>query len=199
VEVILASNNRGKIKEFSNYLNQEIIPYNQIIKNIEIEENGDSFKKNAIIKAQAVFNLVDKDKYIVISDDSGISVEALNFEPGIYSARYAGVGASDKDNLQKLINNLKAKNIKSSKAFYTAAIAIVSKLGTFTVHGWMHGIVITQARGNNGFGYDPIFIPNGFNKTLGELDSDIKKNISHRYKALKLAMPIINMLKAKYG
>jgi len=199
MKIILASNNKGKIKEFSSYLNQDIIPYNQVIKNIEIEENGDSFKKNAIIKAQTIFNLINKDKYIVISDDSGISVEALNFEPGIYSARYAGIDANDKENLEKLINNLKAKNVNSSKAFYTAAIAIVSKFGIYTVHGWMHGIVITQARGNNGFGYDPIFIPDGFNKTLGELSSDVKKDISHRYKALKLAIPIINMLKAKNG
>ena len=71
MKIILASNNQGKIKEFSSYLNQDIIPYSQVIKNIEIEENGDSFKKNAIIKAKTIFNLINKDKYIVISDDSG--------------------------------------------------------------------------------------------------------------------------------
>ena len=106
---------------------------------------------------------------IVIADDSGISVDALGGEPGIYSARYGGEGASDKDNMYKVIDALKAKGLDASKAHYTAAIAIVTREGESCVHGWMHGDVTTEPRGENGFGYDPIFIPSGYNQTLGEL------------------------------
>ncbi|MBT8348448.1 MAG: non-canonical purine NTP pyrophosphatase, partial [Sulfurovum sp.] len=117
--------------------------------------------------------------------------------PGIYSARYAGEGVTDKDNLYKLIETLKEKGVKSTPAYYTAAIAIVSKYGEYVVHGWMHGDVIDEPRGDKGFGYDPMFIPVGYHKTLGELEDDVKSEISHRGKALLLAKPIIQMLKSK--
>jgi XTP/dITP diphosphohydrolase len=133
----------------------------------------------------------------VISDDSGISLPLLDGAPGIYSARYAGEGATDKDNLHKLIEQLKEKGLKSTPAYYTAAIAIVSKYGEYVVHGWMHGDVIDEARGDKGFGYDPMFIPAGFDKTLSELDDSVKKEMSHRAQAMKLAKPIIQMLKGK--
>jgi len=104
---------------------------------------------------------------------------------------------SDKENLYKLIDAVKAKGLTETPAYYTAAIAIVSKYGEYIVHGWMHGKVIDEARGEKGFGYDPIFIPAGYDKTLGELDDDVKSTISHRGKALALAKPIIQMLKNK--
>jgi XTP/dITP diphosphohydrolase len=195
MEIILASGNRGKLREFKNYLDGEVIPYKEVVGDIEIEESGATFAQNALIKAREIFRMVDRDKYIVISDDSGISVKALNNAPGIYSARYAGEGASDRDNLNKLVNELRARKLSYSPAYYTASIAIVSKYGEYIVHGWMHGKVIAQKRGTNGFGYDPCFIPEGFEKTLGELEDSVKKEISHRSKALNLAKPIINMLK----
>jgi XTP/dITP diphosphohydrolase len=194
MELILASGNKGKLKEFENFLMCKIRPYKEIVGDIEIEENGTTFAQNALIKAKEIYKLVDKD-YIVISDDSGISVDALNGEPNIYSARYAGESASDVENLDKLINKLKEKGLKSSPAHYTAAIAIVSKYGEYVVHGWMFGEVIAQKRGDNGFGYDPCFIPEGFDKTLGELEDSVKVNLSHRSKALNLAIPIVEMLK----
>ncbi len=193
MELILASNNLGKIKEFSELLSTKVIPYKELLGKIEIEENGSSFAENALIKAKTIYEKLPK-KAIVIADDSGISIKALNFQPGIFSARFAGVGASDKENLQKAIDELKAKDVNTSPAFYTAAIAIVSPFGEYIMHGWMHGKVITTPKGNKGFGYDPIFIPEGFDKTLGELDSSIKAAISHRAKALNLAKPIIAML-----
>jgi XTP/dITP diphosphohydrolase len=130
----------------------------------------------------------------VLSDDSGISVEALGNAPGIYSARYAGEGATDKDNLNKLVTALKEKGLKESPAFYTAAISIVCREGAYTVHGWMHGKVIDTPRGDGGFGYDPMFIPEGFEQTLGELDAEIKKKISHRSKALALAKVVLSTI-----
>jgi XTP/dITP diphosphohydrolase len=121
----------------------------------------------------------------------------MNGAPGIYSARYAGESVTDKENLYKLIESVRQKGVKSTPAYYTAAIAIVSKYGEYVVHGWMHGNVIDEARGEKGFGYDPMFIPVGFEMTLGELNNDVKSTISHRGKALALAQPIIEMLKGK--
>jgi len=196
MKLVLASGNKGKIKEFQNMLEDEIAPYSSLLGSIEIIEDADSFGGNALIKARTIYQKLGGD-YLVISDDSGISVPALGGAPGIYSARYAGEGASDVDNLNKLIGTLKSNAIKITPAYYTAAIAIVSKYGEYVVHGWMHGDVIDEARGDKGFGYDPIFIPSGYDLTLGELDDEIKKTISHRAKALKLAKPIIQMLQSK--
>ncbi|NOZ91255.1 MAG: RdgB/HAM1 family non-canonical purine NTP pyrophosphatase [Epsilonproteobacteria bacterium] len=193
MKIVLATKNKGKLKEFNQMCKSKVVPFTELLGDIEIVEDGDSFKENALIKARAIFEKLG-DKYIVISDDSGISVPALGGEPNIYSARYAGENASDKDNLNKLIDNLKAKGVKKTPAYYTASIAIVSRYGEYSVHGWMYGEVIDTPIGDNGFGYDPIFIPYGFDKTLGELDDNIKKSISHRSKALKLAKPIIEML-----
>jgi XTP/dITP diphosphohydrolase len=105
------------------------------------------------------------------------------------------VDADDKANLNKLIEALKSKGVESSPAHYTAAMAIVSKHGVQTAHGWMYGEVITTPRGENGFGYDPIFIPDRYTKTLGELDGEVKKRISHRARALKLATILLKSIK----
>jgi len=191
--IILASSNKGKIKEIKKYFGDEVVAFSELIEPFEIEENGNSFKENAIIKAQAIYNKLPNN--IIIADDSGISVPKLNGIPGIYSARFAGKDASDKDNLYKLIETLNQHNISKTMAFYTSAIAIASPYGIFTTHGFMYGDVINQARGNNGFGYDPMFIPKGFDKTLGELDDATKKSLSHRTKALNLAKYIIDVIK----
>ena len=194
MKIVIASSNKGKIKEIKQILNNfEIIPYTDLMKPSDIKEDGKTFKENAIIKAKAIQEKLPE--FIVLADDSGISVPVLGNVPGIYSARYAGDGATDKDNLNKLINELKNKNIKKTPAFYTAAIAIATPYGVFTTHGFMRGEVIDEARGDKGFGYDPMFIPKGFDKTLGELDEDIKNKFSHRTKALNLARLILAALK----
>ena len=196
MKLVLATGNRGKLREFKQMCKDEVVAFSDLLGEFEIVEDGDSFSENALIKARTIYEKLG-DKYLVISDDSGISLPILNNAPGIYSARYAGDGASDKDNLYKLIDTIKEKGINSTPAYYTASIAIVSKYGEYVVHGWMHGDVIDEARGDKGFGYDPMFIPSGFDKTLGELDDDVKRGISHRSKALDLAKPIIEMLKSK--
>ena len=169
----------------------EVVAYSDILEPFEIVENGNSFQANAIIKAKAVYEKLNSEEYIVMSDDSGISIPALGGEPGIYSARYAGAGASDKDNLYALINKLKSVGLSRTPAFYTACIAIVSKYGASTAHGWMHGDAIDEAKGGNGFGYDPMFIPHGYELTNGELEECIKNGFSHRSKALELAKMLI--------
>ena len=199
MKVVLASANKGKIAEFEKLMpNDEVIAFSEILGKIEIDEDQDSFKGNAIKKARTIYDLLIEKGFdknvIVISDDSGITVPALNNEPGIYSARYAGLNASDKENNAKLIENLNAINLKSTPAFYTACIAIIYKNETYTVHGWMHGNVINKELGEGGFGYDPMFIPTGFNETLGELGYEAKKDFSHRTKALNLAKKVLDVI-----
>lgn len=198
MKIVLASSNKGKIKEFEKLMpHDEVIAFSEILGNIEIDEDQDSFKGNAIKKAQTIYDELQKigqNDVIVISDDSGITVPTLNNEPGIYSARYAGIGSSDKQNNAKLIENLNAKNLEITPAFYTACIAIIYKGEVYTVHGWMHGNVINKELGEGGFGYDPMFIPNGYEQTLGELGYEVKKEFSHRTKALNLAKKVLDVI-----
>ena len=198
MKIVLASGNKGKITEFQKLMpNDDVIAFSEILGNIEIVEDKDSFKGNAIKKAQTIYDeliKIGQNDVIVISDDSGITVPALNNEPGIYSARYAGEGSSDKQNNAKLIENLNKQNLEKTPAFYTACIAIVYKGEVYTVHGWMHGNVINKELGEGGFGYDPMFIPNGFDKTLGELGYEAKKEFSHRTKALDLAKKVLDVI-----
>ena len=199
MKIILASGNKGKIKEIKSLLpNDEVIAFKELLGDIEVDEDKDTFKGNAIKKARTIYDLlkdkIDTKELVVISDDSGLSVPALNNEPGIYSARYAGIGSSDMKNNQKLISNLKANNLKEAKAFYTACITIVYDDYEYTTHGWMHGKVIDEQIGDGGFGYDPMFIANGYDKTLGELPYEVKKSFSHRTKALALAKKVLDVI-----
>ncbi len=194
-KLVLATSNKGKVREIKELCTEyEVVAYTELIPAFEIVEDADTFKENALIKARAVYEALGDEDVIVMADDSGISVEVLDGAPGIYSARYAGENASDKDNLYKLMEDIKAKGVMSSPAFYTAAIAIVTKGIEKTVHGWMYGSAITEARGEGGFGYDPMFTPLGYDKTLGELDNEIKKKLSHRSQALSLASYILRVL-----
>jgi XTP/dITP diphosphohydrolase len=196
LRLVLATSNKGKVREIKTLCSEyEVVPYTDLMDEFEIVEDADTFKGNALIKADAVFEALQDESAVVIADDSGISVDILDAQPGIYSARYAGKDATDKDNLYKLIDDLKVKGVTSSPAHYTAAIAIVTKDARYTVHGWMHGVAIAEARGDGGFGYDPMFIPLGYDKTLGELDDEIKKELSHSTKALNLAKQILQTIR----
>lgn len=195
MKIVLATSNQGKIKEFKALMpHDEVYAFEELVGKMEIEETGTTFKENAILKAKAIYEKLNDPLAIVISDDSGISVPLFNNEPGVYSARYAGKDANDKSNNAKLLGKLNEANVNSTPAFYTACIAIVFKNEVYTVHGWMHGDVINQERGENGFGYDPMFIPKGYDKTLGELDNAIKKSFSHRSCALDLAKKVLDVL-----
>lgn len=198
MKIVLASANKGKIEEFKKLLpKNEVVAYSDILGKFDIPETGTTFKENAIIKASAINERLkekgEKD-FIVISDDSGISLPILNQAPGVYSARFAGLNASDKENNEKLISKLNELNIEKTPAFYTACIAIIYKDFTYTVHGFMHGDAINKEIGKNGFGYDPLFIPKNFSKTLGELDFEVKQKFSHRSKALDLAKKVLDVI-----
>jgi len=196
MQIVLATSNKGKVREIKAMCEDfDVVAFSEVITPFEIVEDAPTFKGNALLKAKAVYDALDDEDAIVLSDDSGISVDDLGGAPGIYSARYGGEDASDKDNLYKLMDEVKAKGMESSPAHYTAAIAIVTKEGEQVVHGWMYGDVITTPRGDNGFGYDPCFVPEGFDKTLGELDDEVKKGLSHRSKALYLARLVLGSIK----
>ncbi len=195
MKLVLATSNKGKVREIKDLCEDyEVVPYTDLIEAFEIVEDGDTFQANALIKARAVFHALDDKDVIVLADDSGISVDILGGEPGIFSARYAGADASDVDNLHKLMSAIAEKGVRSSPAFYTAAIAIVTKNREKTVHGWMHGTALSYARGEGGFGYDPMFIPLGYEQTLGELSNDVKKKLSHRSQALALVKKVLKRL-----
>lgn len=195
LKLVLATSNKGKVREIKALCSEyEVIPYTDLIDAFEIVEDAETFKENALIKARAVYEALGDEEAVVMADDSGINVDVLGGAPGIYSARYGGEDASDKDNLKKLIQDIKQKGVKSSPAHYTAAIAIVTKDVERTVHGWMYGTALTEAKGESGFGYDPMFMPLGYDKTLGELDEGVKKELSHRSKALNLAGKILKSL-----
>lgn len=203
MKIVLATNNMDKVREIKAYYTEfEVVALKEICKPFEIEENGISFYENAMIKARAVYARVKElgleNEYIALSDDSGISVDALGGRPGIYSARYSGESATDASNRAKLIIELNKLGLSQSNAFYTACIGICSKYGEYGVHGFMHGKVIDKELGDNGFGYDFMFIPNGFDKTVGQLDESIKLEISHRSKGLRLAMPVLKVLSRYY-
>lgn len=192
MKIVLATSNKGKVREIKELCDEnEVVAYTEFIEPFEIVEDGESFKENALIKARAVYEALGRDDVVVMADDSGVSVDVLDGAPGIYSARYAGEGADDKDNLYRLIDDIKAKGVEASPAHYTAAIALIGKDSESCVHGWMHGEAIVDARGDGGFGYDPMFIPLGYDKTLGELDEAVKKELSHRSQALRLAKKIL--------
>ena len=201
LKIILATSNKGKVREIKELCQDyEVIPYSEIIEEFEIIEDGATFKENALIKARAVFKALkentslDLKEIVVLADDSGISVDVLEGKPGIYSARHAGVNAKDKDNLHKLIADIKEKNVASSPAHYTAAVALVTSKSEFCVHGWMYGTALAKSVGESGFGYDPMFVPENFNETLGQLQESVKRDLSHRAKALKLAKIILQTL-----
>lgn len=213
LKIVLATSNSDKVREIKDFLKDyEIYALREICEPFDIVEDGATFAANALIKARAVhakareLNLADE--FVALSDDSGISVEALGGRPGIYSARFSdmnehgqiiGKNATDASNRAKLIAELNALNLTSSPAFYTACIAVSSNLGDFTAHGFMHGTVICQERGSNGFGYDSLFIPKGFTCTLGELDDGTKLKISHRSKGLELIKYVLKSLDRKFG
>jgi len=188
-EFILATTNEHKVKEF-----QEIFkPYNIIVKSlkdenitVEVEENGETFKENALIKAQAISKLTNK---IIISDDSGIIIEKMgNNMPGVYSHRF-----QDSHGGVKETNEFIIKNYAKSPAFYTCSICVLNlEEEPLSFEGYMYGTINDKIKGTNGFGYDPIFIPKGYDKTLGELDESIKNSISHRDNAINL---FLNYLK----
>ncbi|MGD8305797.1 MAG: RdgB/HAM1 family non-canonical purine NTP pyrophosphatase [Ignavibacteria bacterium] len=190
-EIVFASGNESKIREVKKILKDldiQILSLKDLPDKIEIVENGNSFEENAKIKAKMVFK---KFKIPVIADDSGLIVEQLNGEPGIYSARYAGDNADDKANNNKLLEELK-KYPEPHKAKFVCAAVYYDGERTISATGDFQGRIIDEERGNNGFGYDPLFVPDGYTVTSAQLEPEEKNRISHRYKAFTQLKNILN-------
>ena len=199
MKILLATSNKNKVKEIKEFFTEyNVCTLGEVLDPFEIEENGTSFKQNALIKVRAVFEALKsknlQSEFFVLSDDSGICVDALGGAPGIFSARFSGSDATDASNREKLARKLRALSLDSSSAHYTAAIALKCDLGEFCTHGFMHGTAICEERGHNGFGYDFMFVPRGFDRTIGELPAEVKFKISHRTKGLALMQILLKNL-----
>ena len=187
-EIVIATNNAHKLEEIGDILNDldyKIYSLNDVnLGGIEIVEDGKTFEHNALIKARTI---AKKTKMIAISDDSGLEVDAIGKKPGIYSARFAGENATDEENREKLIKSLKNIPMSQRSARFVSAIAVVFPDGKeFVVRGTCEGHIGFEEKGKNGFGYDSLFIVDGYNKTFAEIPSSVKNAISHRANALKL-------------
>ncbi len=191
MNVIIASNNKNKIREFKRIFEGtdfELKSLEEAGINIDIEETGDTFKDNAIIKAQTI---AKKYHVYAIADDSGLCCDGLNGEPGVRSARYAGDMHDDALNNKKLVE--KMKNVSNKKARYVCAICFSNPDGKFVVtEDYCEGEITLEPRGYNGFGYDPYFYIEKFKRTMAEITLDEKNTISHRAKALEKMKRIYN-------
>ena len=181
MELVFATNNHNKIKEVQVLMPKHITIVS--LKDIgcfeDIPENQDTIKGNAIEK---VMYVVDNYGYDCFADDTGLEVEVLNGEPGVYSARYAGEKRNANDNMKKLLQNLEGKTNRSAQFTTVIALNINNKLSTFT--GLCKGEITNTKSGKKGFGYDPIFKPNGHKETFAEMPLEEKNTISHRGKAI---------------
>lgn len=190
--LVLASNNKNKIREFREiFKDREILSLNDIGYFDEIEETGETFLENALIKASSISKYL-KSKNIfcdVIADDSGLCVESLNGEPGVYSARYAGIHGDDTKNRQKLLNELKDK--ENRKAYFVCNIVLYKPDDNYiNVEGRTYGTIADEERGSKTFGYDCLFLSDDLHKTFGEATSLEKNKVSHRARALEKLLEI---------
>ena len=185
-KVVLASNNMHKVKEIKEMLdNVEVLTLNDIEYYDEIEETGTTYLENALIKARTISEYLKSKKldYDVLADDSGLCCVALNGDPGVYSARYAGEHVNCKENRDKLINELKGKD---NNACFNCTIVLYHIDGTYKyAEGKTYGKIINEELGDTSFGYDCIFMSDDLGKTFGEATDEEKNKVSHRYRALE--------------
>ncbi|KIL08706.1 nucleoside-triphosphate diphosphatase [Clostridium botulinum] len=201
-KLILASNNIKKIKEMKDLLkdlNIEIKSLNEENINIDVEEDGSTFEENAKKKAKEIYDFLklrNERNFLVLSDDSGLEVDYLNGAPGIYSARYAGEHGNDEKNNEKLLMELSNVPTNKRTAKFVCQIAMFDEEGRYySITGEANGVVLEKQQGNDGFGYDPLFLYRPLNKTFAELTLEEKNNISHRGVALKkLKKTILNLI-----
>lgn len=185
--IVAATQNKHKITEIEAITREfglNIISREEAgLPDIDIVEDGETFEENSYKKAYEIMKLC---KMITIADDSGLEVDCLNGAPGVYSARFAGENGDDEANNCKLIDLIKDVPYEKRTGRFVSVISMVFPDGqTLSARGEVEGHILLQARGKHGFGYDPLFVPEGYDKTFGELDADVKNRISHRANALK--------------
>lgn len=186
MKILIATNNKHKVIEFKNILSDfkdiELITPKDLGINIEPDENGNSFEENSKIKCIEFYK---ESKIPVVADDSGLEIDVLDKQPGIYSSRFAGLYASDKDNRIKVLQLLDKVKAEHKMARFRCVICFYDGQDINFFDGTVEGKIINEERGSKGFGYDSIFIPNNYTQTFAELDENIKNKISHRANALK--------------
>ena len=189
MKLVFASNNKNKIAEIQKMLpeNITILSLSDIGCTEDIPETANTIEGNAILKANYV---TEKYGYDCFADDTGLEVDTLNGAPGVYSARYAGEQKNDSDNIEKLLTVLKDETNRKAQFKTVIALNINQKQELFT--GIVKGIIINEKKGSNGFGYDPIFEPEGYTETFAELSPEIKNSISHRGKATQQLIQYLN-------
>jgi XTP/dITP diphosphohydrolase len=191
MELIFATHNKNKVIEVKSLINQNINLLNLSDINFtdDINETATTLEGNALLKAQTIFK---KTNLNCFADDSGLLVDALNGEPGVYSARYAGEKKNDKENIIKVLRNL--HGIENRKAQFKTVLALIINGNEYLFEGIMLGKITHEKMGTNGFGYDPIFMPHGYSKTFAELTLEEKSKISHRALALNKMIKFINSI-----
>jgi XTP/dITP diphosphohydrolase len=191
VKLLLATRNSHKTREFTQLLGRDF-SVRDLTRDPDVPqvvESGISFEANATLKAIAISKIFQNE--IVIADDSGLEVNALDGAPGVFSARYAGENANDRRNVKKLLRELQEVRDRSARFYCVIALARDGELMAM-VRGEVAGTIANAPRGENGFGYDPVFVPHGFSQTFGELTSAIKNKISHRAKAAAALLQYFN-------
>ncbi len=181
-QIIFATHNKHKLQEVKKLLSDKfkILSLNDIGLYDEIPETGFTLKENA---SQKSHYLVQRFSQNCFADDTGLEVDALNGEPGVFSARYAGEKATYEQNVEKLLTEL--KGIKNRKARFKTVISLIYNNKEYFFEGVVEGQILTEKKGNKGFGYDPVFVPSGYNQTFAEINTELKNKISHRGKAIQ--------------
>jgi XTP/dITP diphosphohydrolase len=183
MRLVFATNNKHKLEEIKQMLQNtdiEILGLQDIGCNDEIPETSDTLDGNAMQKAQYVF---DRFQLNCFADDTGLEVEALNGEPGVYSARYAGETCSFEDNINKLL--LELNSMTNRKACFKTVIALILDGEKYLFSGEVYGEILRERKGTNGFGYDPVFMPQGYQLSFAEMDATTKNGLSHRFHATR--------------
>lgn len=194
--LLIGTNNAGKATEIARVLsspNMNFLSLTDIAETEVVIESGRDYKENAILKAQGYAR---QSGLLTLADDSGLEVDALDGAPGVLSARYAGAMASDQDRIELLLAQLAGKAQAKRTARFVSVVALANSGGSVikTTNGICEGSIIESARGTNGFGYDPIFVPEGFSATFAELSSETKDVISHRGRALQEMRQFLSQL-----
>lgn len=198
MKIILATQNQGKIRELQELLvdeDIEVLSLQDIADWEDVEENGETFADNAALKARAA---VKKTGLIALADDSGLEVDALDGAPGVFSARFAGEPKDDERNIDKLLQLLESVADDKRAARFRCALVVAAPEGKeFLTEGTVEGQILTQRRGTDGFGYDPLFYIPEYARTMAELTLAEKNKLSHRAQAFQKAIPILRALKSQ--
>jgi XTP/dITP diphosphohydrolase len=198
MRILVATMNAGKLREYERLLADvpglELQPMASLSKRVDVLEDRDTFVGNALKKATEIAAIAGMP---CLADDSGLEVDALGGRPGVYSARYAGEGATDAKNNAKLLDELNSTADDARTARFRCAIVIVDESGTelATAEGACEGVIGRDPKGTHGFGYDPLFIPDGYTRSMAELGPETKNEISHRAKAAAKLAPLLRQLR----